>query len=709
LVGLSQRVRLSLALEGILLWIGIWAALTLSLPGEYGRLEVGQPSPVSIQAPRDATYVSEILTAERQAQAENSPDNIIYTQDPAVPGTQLRALIALLDTITDVREAPNLTRAERLARLAALPSATVSISEQQADLILTLDDASWSDLRQQTIGLYNRAIERYDYAIDERSLLQLRERWLTFWLATTNLSPVQRDLAQFFTDAFLRVNRTVDDAATAERRRIAREQVPPQQVTVLAGENIVRVGEIVRPETIEKLQQTGALPRPLNWPGVLGRGIIAFLLAAGFIGYTLIFQNMLARNPRSLLVVVAMIVTTLIGARLMLPIMREWTIAFPLATIAIILAVVFNGRLSLAAALLMSVAIGVMTNNDLGLATTLLASCGMATFVARNADRLLTFLIAGFVVAISIWMGFIAFWLVDRPDLQLSALLPVMLPALLYAILNGTLSAILALGLFNLISRIAGQVTPLQLMELAHPNQPLLRKLIREAPGSYYHSVNVGNLAEAAAEKLGADALLLRVAAYYHDIGKTVRPYFFTDNQVGRENVHSDLDPQTSAQIIVDHVREGIKMARAAGLPQQIIDFIATHHGTGVLKHFYQQALQEQDSVNIEDFRYPGPRPQTREQAILMLADSVEATVRSKAQNGKLLATRTDEATRANNNGAQTLDDLVQSIIELRMREGELDEAPLTINELAQIRQVFVTSLQSIYHPRTDYAPQVMR
>lgn len=227
LVGLSQRVRLSLALEGILLWIGIWAALTLSLPGEYGRLEVGQPSPVSIQAPRDATYVSDILTAERQAQAENSPDNIIYTQDPAIPGTQLRALIALLDTITDVREAPNLTRAERLTRLAALPSATVTISEQQADLILTLDDASWSDLRQQTIGLYNRAIERYDYAIDERSLLQLRERWLTFWLATTNLSPVQRDLAQFFTDAFLRVNRTVDDAATTERRNLAREQIPP--------------------------------------------------------------------------------------------------------------------------------------------------------------------------------------------------------------------------------------------------------------------------------------------------------------------------------------------------------------------------------------------------------------------------------------------------------------------------------------------------
>jgi putative nucleotidyltransferase with HDIG domain len=223
--------------------------------------------------------------------------------------------------------------------------------------------------------------------------------------------------------------------------------------------------------------------------------------------------------------------------------------------------------------------------------------------------------------------------------------------------------------------------------------------------------VAVGNLAEAAAEAISADALLLRVAAYYHDIGKTIRPYFFTDNQMGRENVHNDLDPQTSAQIIVDHVREGVKMAHAAGLPQQIIDFIATHHGTGLIRHFYQQALQLQDSVDQRDFRYPGPRPQTREQGILMLADSVEATVRSKAQNGKLLAVgaHVDAPANGAGAGAQTLDDLVQSIINARVREGELDESPLTMRELSLIKQAFVISLQSIYHPRVDYSPQTVR
>jgi putative nucleotidyltransferase with HDIG domain len=247
-------------------------------------------------------------------------------------------------------------------------------------------------------------------------------------------------------------------------------------------------------------------------------------------------------------------------------------------------------------------------------------------------------------------------------------------------------------------------------MELAHPAQPLLRKLIREAPGTYYHSVSVGNLAESAAEAIGADALLLRVAAYYHDIGKTIRPYFFTDNQSDRENVHNELDPHTSAEIICEHVTEGEKMARAAGLPRQIVEFIPTHHGTSVIKHFYQLALQQQDSVNIDDYRYPGPRPRTREQGIMMLADSVEATVRSKAQNGKIISSREEHANgNGRGSGLQTLEELVSSIIEERIRSGQLDECDLQIQDIGRIRQAFVSTLQGIYHPRVDYTPQIVK
>jgi hypothetical protein len=246
-------------------------------------------------------------------------------------------------------------------------------------------------------------------------------------------------------------------------------------------------------------------------------------------------------------------------------------------------------------------------------------------------------------------------------------------------------------------------------MELAHPSQPLLRKLIHEAPGTYYHSIAVSNLAEAAADAIGADALLLRVGAYYHDIGKTLRPFFFTDNQMGRENVHNELDPHTSAEIIIDHVRDGLKMAKSANLPEQIVDFISTHHGTHLVGHFYQIALREEDSVNINHFRYPGPRPWTREQGILMLADSVEATVRSKAQHGKLISERAKENGAASGGGVQTVEELVNSIIDDRVRSGQLDDTPLTLRDLVLIREAFIKSLKSIYHPRTEYVRPLVK
>ncbi|MGB9632307.1 MAG: HD family phosphohydrolase [Chloroflexaceae bacterium] len=681
----SRRLRLIMTLEGLLLFIGIWAALTLSLPGEYGRLEVGQPSPTSIWAPKEVTYVSEVRTAERQAQAENNPDNLVYVFDPLIPVQQRLDLSALLETITRVRDDPSLQRADQVARLAALPNAALQISEGQAEQILALSDSRWEQVRRQTLALYDRAIERYDYAVDERALIQLRERWLAYWLATTDLSPQERDLARFFTEAFLRVNRTLDEAATAERRQRARDSVPPQQVRVLAGEAIVREGEIITPEMIEKLQQTGAMPAPLSWAGIAGRGLFAALMSVGFMAYVLSFETPIGRRPRGLLVMITLIIFTLIIARLVLPAVGDWTFFFPLAAVAITLTVVFNGRVSLAAAALMSATIGVMEHNALGLALTLFGSCLAAVLMTHDAERLRSFLLAGVSVAVVVLMAQLAFWLINQPTLPARSLMTHLAPVALFAGMNGALSAIFAIGVFNPVSRAAGQVTPLQLMELAHPSRPLLRKLIREAPGTYYHSVAVGNLAEAAAEAVGADALLLRVAAYYHDIGKTIRPYFFTDNQMGRENVHNDLDPVTSAQIIIDHVREGIKMARSAGLPEQIVDFIATHHGTGLIRHFYQQALQKEDSVSEADFRYPGPRPQTREQAILMLADSVEATVRSKAQNGKLVAANGNGGHNGAPAGVQVLEELVQSIIEARVREGELDNAPLTMRELTQI------------------------
>jgi cyclic-di-AMP phosphodiesterase PgpH len=700
---LAKKVPFVLALEGLLLMLGIWAALTLRLPGQYGQLTSGQPSPYSIQAPSSATFTSDVQTAEARALAESRKENEVYQTNLEQPIVLRGELEQLLNTISTVREEEGLSRAERVQRLVEIPSASLAINEQIAAAIVDLNDEAWDMVSTQALTLYDRALSQNTYTIDEGSLAQLTEFSLPYWAAVAGLTPNQRELTLTFTTAFLRVNRVLDLVATEQRKSEARAAVPPVEVSVLAGENIVRIGEIVTPEMIEKLQATGAMPRALNWLTISGRGLLAALLAIGFMTYVRFFQPTLAQHPRGLLVVIVLMLILVIITPLVMPVNSDRSYALPVAALALVLTVVFTGPLALVATLLTSIVIGMTVGDTLAITTTLLFSGVVAVFMVREADKLLTFLLAGVGVAIVVILTQVGFWLVGRSSIQFEDLWSALAPMIVLGGLNGGLSAIISLGIFNLVGRAAGVVTPLQLMELAHPSRPLLRKLIREAPGTYYHSVAVGNLAEAAAEAVGADALLLRVAAYYHDIGKTIRPYFFTDNQMGRENVHNELDPQTSAQIIVDHVREGVKMARNAGVPEQIVAFIATHHGTGLIKHFYQLALQQQDSVDINEFRYPGPRPQTREQAILMLADSVEATVRSKAQNGKLFVTKSEAGA---TNGGQTLEELINTIIDARVREGEIDETPLTIRDLALIKQTFLTSLQSIYHPRVDYSPQ---
>lgn len=699
-----------------LLWLllaaGLAAALTLSLSGTYGSLEVGRPSPVDIQAPQSIEFESEVLTEAERLKAENRPENVVTTRDSNIPAQQQRALRTLLTSISSIRDDASLSKEQKLQRLLELPRASeeltgVELTELLAQDILSLSDSEWNDVYVRSLALYNQALERYEFELDDKSIALLVDRFLPNW--TSGMSEPQANLVRFFVSSFLRVNTTVDEEKTAQRKLEAREAVEPVRVRVQAGESIVRVGGIVTPEVLEKvemLEESGALPQRLAWIDVVGRGMLAALLALVFMLHLFFFQRDLAWRPRPLLVIILAVVTTALLARLLLALWPEQPYVFPLAVIALVLAGVFNAQIALVSAALLSVIIGILGGSSLGLTVTMMLGSAVAIYAVRNAERSLTFLLAGLAVAGVTAFVQVAFWLVDTSSFLLSV--DGLLQILLYSGVNGSLSAILSLGLFNLVGRAAGVVTPMQLMELAHPSQPLIRKLIHEAPGTYYHSVAVGNLAEAAAEVVNADALLLRVAAYYHDIGKTIRPFFFTDNQTGRENVHNDLDPRTSAEIIVDHVREGVKMAEAAGLPQPIIDFIATHHGTHVIKHFYQLALQQEDTVDIEDFRYPGPNPWTREQGILMLADSVEATVRSKAQNGKLLPSRAADNGRANG-GAQTLEDLVNSIIDDRMQDGLLNKTPLTMRDIVLIREAFINSLQGIYHPRVDYAPQLVK
>jgi putative nucleotidyltransferase with HDIG domain len=266
---------------------------------------------------------------------------------------------------------------------------------------------------------------------------------------------------------------------------------------------------------------------------------------------------------------------------------------------------------------------------------------------------------------------------------------------MLSGLLNGVFAAGLALiGLFA-IGNLLGITTSIQLQELSRPTPPLLRQLLLKAPGTYHHSLMVSNLAEQAAERIGADSMLVRVMAYYHDIGKMQRPYFFIENQpVGMANVHERLDPQISARIIISHVLDGMDLAEKYRLPQTLKDGIAQHHGTGLVRFFYYQALEaaKKNGSTIEEanFCYPGPKPQTKETGVLMLADVSETTVRALKPGS-----------------AAEIDEIVRKASTHHLDTGQLDECDLTIADLHQIRTAFVDILQGIHHPRIKYPEQL--
>jgi len=314
---------------------------------------------------------------------------------------------------------------------------------------------------------------------------------------------------------------------------------------------------------------------------------------------------------------------------------------------------------------------------------------GIAALVTiAHAERLNMFVRAGVAIALSNAAILTATGLIGQADLA------GILQGIAAGAVNAGLSVLLAVGSFTVLGHVFGIMTVFQLLELANPSSRLLRRLLLETPGTYHHSVMVGNLAERAAETIGADPLLARVGAYYHDIGKMKNPLAFIENQAGSRNLHDELDPETSARIIASHIRDGIDLGYEHGLPVQIIGFIPQHHGTAVMTYFYGKALRELgsggDAATSDQYRYPGPKPQSREAAILMLSDGVEASVRS-------LDEKDEPAIRS----------MVNRIVDARVEDGQLDDADLTLKNIAQIKEAFVQQLLGMYHSRIKYPDQV--
>jgi putative nucleotidyltransferase with HDIG domain len=366
-----------------------------------------------------------------------------------------------------------------------------------------------------------------------------------------------------------------------------------------------------------------------------------------------------------------------------------WAYVVPTAATVLLTGILLEGPAGAAMAAALAVLAGVMNSSSLEPAVYTLAGGVAALTTIVRAERLNTFVRAGLVLAITNIAVVLAFSLLDQRDVTS------IVQGAAAGSVNAALSVILAVGSFAVIGNLFGIMTVFQLLELANPSSRLLRRLLLETPGTYHHSVMVGNLAERAAETIGADPLLARVAAYYHDIGKMKNPLAFIENQAGERNIHDELSAEVSARIIGSHIRDGIDLGYEHGLPVQIIGFIPQHHGTSVMSYFYGKAMQEvggNDELVPKDlYRYPGPKPQSREAAILMLSDGVEASVRS-------LDDKDEASIRA----------MVDRIVDARVEDGQLDDAELTLKNISQIKDAFVQQLLGMYHSRIKYPDNVV-
>lgn len=683
-----QLVAFGLALLAILVLVlyATWESDALTL-------KVGQIADRTLKAPRTATFVSETRTEAKRQEAYDDVRNIVLRTDPAVAPNQTAALRQALTAIDTVRSDRNQDRTRAVDRIRGTVE---GLTAEEAQAILSLSDESWARVRSEAERLLDTALMNQIRAED---VAEVKEQMLS--RASLFLSNPERQLAAALSRPFVQANVHVDEERTQAAREAAAQAVEPVYVTVQEGEVIVRDGDPVTREAMEKLEYFELLSPSETWDQFFGVVSLLLLLTSALVLY--LYRVAPADwQARHLILVGLVILVPVVVGRFVLghPDLRYM---FPAAAAAMLLAILIDFQIAAVIGGVIGLYLGIISGTSYEIAFITFVASVAGSAVIWRADRTMTFLWAGGAVALATGASATLFALVSG-NLDMMRFGSLMVDGAV----NGALAASLTFLSFSLFGRVFGITTHLQLLELAHPNQPLLYRLAREAPGTYHHSIVVSNLAESAVEVVGGDPLFARVAVLYHDIGKVLRPSFFVENQANRANVHEALDPRTSARIIQEHVSDGVRLARKARLPQPIIDVIQQHHGTTLIKYFYNRALNSGEDVEESEFRYPGPRPQTREAGIIMLADSVEAAVRSAAQAGRLF----EEGAEGNGTGGERrtgkLAEIVDSVIRERLDDGQLDECDLTLKQIELVRQTFISILEGIYHPRIEY-PELKR
>jgi len=490
-------------------------------------------------------------------------------------------------------------------------------------------------------------------------------------------------------------NSFYDAEKTIEARNDAASSVTP--VVISSGDILVQEGQIITNEIYSDLELVGLLKQQKRiFPEL---GLVLFILLLLFILMNELFRlhkrNQFDFGKMIIFVSSIMIVTVLLKIiSLFSDQLNHLYLIVPVATVVLLIKFLINERLSIVVAIVLSIIGSIIFNGEIPGSLNFEAGIYFlfvqfaAIILLRNIQDRISIIKISFGMMLINVMIIVIFLLLSFIQFEL-------ISAALYSgygIVGAILSGVLAIGLLPFFETGLGILSDQRLLTLANPNQPLLKKLLTEAPGTYHHSVMVANLSETACEAIGANGLLARVGAYYHDIGKTVNPHYFIENQVAIRNPHDFIEPEQSATIIINHVIDGVKLLKEHKLPKEIIDIAAQHHGTSMVEFFYHKAKQENEDVMEEDFRYPGPIPTSKEAGIISICDSVEAAVRSLKEPS-----------------TEKIEEIVTSIINKRLTDGQFNHTPLTIGELHNIKESVCDALNGIFHSRIQYPSEEER
>ncbi|MFN2135351.1 MAG: HD family phosphohydrolase [Candidatus Promineifilaceae bacterium] len=675
---LRQTAReLRLLLFAAVLTLGMTLILAFNVDwSSQVNVAVGEPAAGDVFAPRSFSYTSTVLTEKAREQARGAVADIYTPLDQSIGRNQLAQANAIFAFVENVRNDQLATAEEKATYLQSLNG--LEIDESVAMDLLGLSQSEYSAVTAEILRIVD------DLMREEIRESQLQEYQRTARRqASLGLNQAQSNVVTNLAWQFIAPTVFLDDEATAVARDEATQAVEPVTRSVAKDQRIVREGEIVSAEDLELMGQLGLLRQDFDWRTILSAFLLSLVSVTLILLYWQKYHNDEKDTSRYLTVLSGLILLFALAARLMASTNGYWPLLFPLAALSMLLAVVFEVRFSLLVTVIIGAIFGFVAPNSLRLAV--FASVGglLAILTLRDSQRIISYFRAGLLAALGQMAILLVFLLPQSVE-------PVeLVTQLVYALGNGLLSAAITLAGFFILGGAFGIITTLQLQDLSRLDHPLLQELLRRAPGTYHHSIMVANLAEQAAERVRANSTLVRVGAFYHDIGKMNRPPFFTENQEG-VNPHDSLDPYTSARIIISHVPDGLELAKRYRLPDKIRDFIAEHHGTRVVRGFYHkaksQAGDKADEVDIEKFRYPGPLPHTREAGIVMMADAVEAT-------SSALRPDTPDA----------IEKLVNTIVDEDVMEGQLKNSGLTLGDIEAIRGSFIETLKGRFHVRVRY------